>query len=162
MNNISIRLKLTKYYSRENLPNGWKKDSPLTNVGLYQARLTGEGMMNSGATIDQVFCSPSYRCVQTCTAILEEMGLREKISICVEPGLFEWLAWYQDGLPDWMTPEELIAGGYNVNLDYVPILSVKQLEKELSENLEGFYKRNTLILEKRLESTSKLRFSTSN
>lgn len=56
---------------RKNSPEGWQNDSPLTNIGLYQAQLTGEAMKEAGLKIDNVYCSPSYRCIQTCTSALE-------------------------------------------------------------------------------------------
>jgi ubiquitin-associated and SH3 domain-containing protein len=56
---------------RKNGAVGWQKDSPLTNIGEFQARLTGDCMREHAVKIDHVFCSPSYRCIQTCTKILE-------------------------------------------------------------------------------------------
>lgn len=57
--------------NRQNCPDGWQSDSPLTNIGLHQAFLTGEAMKDAKIKIHHVFCSPSYRCVQTCTSALE-------------------------------------------------------------------------------------------
>ena len=36
----------------------------------------------------------------------------------MEPGLFEWLAWYQDAMPDFMSDTELAEAGYNIELSY--------------------------------------------
>ena len=36
----------------------------------------------------------------------------------MEPGLFEWLAWYQDAMPDFMSDKELAEAGYNIELSY--------------------------------------------
>jgi ubiquitin-associated and SH3 domain-containing protein len=121
--------------------SGWQKDSPLTNIGEFQARLTGDCMREHGVTIDHVYCSPSFRCVQTCTNILE--GLRCKQPINIEPGLFEWLAWYTDSLPNFMAADELCAHKYNVNAAYEPIFTVADLDGVKHENLEQFYQRNS-------------------
>ncbi|XP_053690027.1 protein UBASH3A homolog [Sabethes cyaneus] len=132
----------------------WQRDSPLTNIGRYQARLTGEAMKDAGVRIDHVFSSPSFRCIQTATSILEGLGLKGTHPIHVEPGLFEWLAWYQDGLPEWMSNEELIAADYNITLDYDPISKVNQLKEQLQESLEDFYCRNSAVTEHLIKTTS--------
>lgn len=59
------------YFLRKNCPEGWQNDSPLTNVGVYQARLIGEALHEARVQIDNVYCSPAYRCIQTCTSTLE-------------------------------------------------------------------------------------------
>lgn len=56
---------------RFNCPDGWQNDSPLTNIGLYQASLIGEALYDARVQIDNVYCSPAYRCIQTCTSALE-------------------------------------------------------------------------------------------
>lgn len=133
----------------------WKRDSPLTNMGLYQARLTGEGMKDAGVRIDHVYSSPSFRCIQTTTSILEGLGLKDSHPIHVEPGLFEWLAWYQEGLPDWLSKEELVAAEYNIVLDYEPLTKEDDLKARLQEGLEEFYHRNSSVTEHLINNTSK-------
>lgn len=59
------------YFKSKNCPDGWNADSPLTNIGLHQARLTGEALQLAGKKIDHVYCSPAFRCVQTCNSALE-------------------------------------------------------------------------------------------
>jgi ubiquitin-associated SH3 domain-containing protein len=61
-----------------------------------------------------------------------------------EPGLFEWLAWYQDGMPDWMSGEELVAAGYNIQLAYKPYISAEELQ-ESTESCQQFYIRNFFV-----------------
>lgn len=105
---------------------GFARDCPLTVVGSLQANLVGEAMRENNVVINHVYCSPSLRCIQTCHSILEGLGSLE-LPIHVEPGLFEWLAWYQDAMPDWMTEKELAEAGYNVQLSYKPYISAEEL-----------------------------------
>ncbi|XP_065095903.1 ecdysteroid-phosphate phosphatase isoform X2 [Ochlerotatus camptorhynchus] len=138
----------------QRLSTHWKRDSPLTNMGCYQARLTGDAMKDAGVRIDHVYSSPSFRCIQTITGILEGLGLKDSHPIHVEPGLFEWLAWYQEGLPEWMSNEELVAADYNIVMDYDPLTKVDDLKLRLQEGLEEFYQRNSAITEHLINSTN--------
>uniref|UniRef100_A0A182XWX2 SH3 domain-containing protein n=1 Tax=Anopheles stephensi TaxID=30069 RepID=A0A182XWX2_ANOST len=134
-------------------PSLWQRDSPLTNVGRYQALLVGEGMKDAGVRIAKVYCSPSFRCIQTATSVLEGLGLKATLPICIEPGLFEWLAWYQDGIPEWLSNDELIAADYNIATDYQPITTVAELKDHFHEKLGEFYCRNSAIAESIIKST---------
>ncbi len=51
------------------------------------------------------------------------MGICD-IEIHTEPGLFEWLGWYQSGLPKYMTPAEFKENGFKVCQSDVPIWPV--------------------------------------
>eukprot|EP00731_Ephydatia_muelleri_P012280 Em0006g1174a len=107
---ISLSFDSNGLYTRRNLnmpkdipkrkggPGDYAKDSPITEMGVYQAKLTGEGMREQGIRLSHVFCSPALRCVQTADAILK--GLQEtSVKIKIENGLFEWLAWFQGSFP---------------------------------------------------------------
>ncbi|CAB4055711.1 UBASH3 [Lepeophtheirus salmonis] len=90
-------------------PEGFTRDCPLTCLGETQAKLTGEAMQLGG------------------------------VSIHHSPGLFEWLAWYQDGsMPDWMTKDELVEAGFNIDLSYKPYISEDELQ-DTQESAENFY-----------------------
>lgn len=123
-------------------------------MGRYQARLTGEAMKDAGVRIDHVYSSPSFRCIQTTTSILEGLGLKDSHPINVEPGLFEWLAWYQDGLPEWMTKEELVTADYNIAMEYESMINADDLRGRLQESLEEFYQRNSTTTEHLIRNTS--------
>lgn len=120
----------------------WQKDSPLTNIGIHQAQLVGDAMKDANVKIDYAFCSPSFRCVQTCTGVLEGLGLKNKVPIGLEPGLFEWLVWYPEEMPTWLSAQELIAANYNIDTEYVPFVSAETLYAKPQETVEAFYKRN--------------------
>lgn len=68
----------------------------------------------------------------------------DDVKIKIEPGLFEWLLWYPDGLPNWMTSGELTAAGYNIDLDYRPFIAEEVL-KDSQESCEKFYARSALV-----------------
>ena len=58
----------------------------------------------------------------------------------VEPGIFEWLGWYQLGLPKWFSPNDLKGHGYNIDLTYQPFISIAQLD--MDEDIAGYYRRS--------------------
>lgn len=127
----------------------YQNDSPLTTVGEMQANLTGEAMKSSNVKIDLAFASPSLRCVQTLSQILK--GLGSSIEIKVEPGLIEWLAWYPNGLPTWMTGDELTTAGFNIDKNYQPIIAVDQLPGK--ENAAQYYERSYGLIKKIIAGT---------
>ncbi|XP_058820870.1 ecdysteroid-phosphate phosphatase-like [Topomyia yanbarensis] len=131
----------------------WKSDTPLTVLGRYHARLTGEAMKEAGVQIDLVYSSPSFRCIQTAASILEGLGLQESHSIRVEPGLFEWTQWYQSGLPKWLTHRELVAAGYNVATDYEPFSTVEYLNQRMQETIPDYFQRNTELMKELIKTT---------
>ncbi|XP_030750687.1 protein UBASH3A homolog isoform X2 [Sitophilus oryzae] len=130
----------------------YAKDSPLTNMGMFQARLVGETLKDQNITIDHVYCSPSFRCVQTCDSVLQGMHRKNELLIKIEPGLFEWMAWYPpETVPDWMTPEELTKAGYNIDENYVAMVSEQEI-KDSRENCEQFYLRSAFVTRSALSS----------
>lgn len=127
----------------------YQNDCPLTTVGEIQANLVGQAMRSSGVTIDVAFASPSLRCVQTLSKILEGHG--SNIPIKVEPGLIEWLAWYPNGLPTWMTPESLTKAGFNVDNSYEAVVNTESLPQR--ENAAQYYDRSFELIKNIIEQT---------
>ncbi|XP_065168642.1 ecdysteroid-phosphate phosphatase isoform X2 [Atheta coriaria] len=131
----------TNIPARADGPKGYIKDCPLTNIGQLQARLVGEALFDSNVTITHAYSSPSLRCVQTCDAVLSGLGIKDTVSIKVEPSLFEWLVWYQDTTPSWLTPDEYRTAGFNIDENYESIITQQELFKN-RENCEQFYERS--------------------
>ncbi|XP_045594027.1 ecdysteroid-phosphate phosphatase isoform X2 [Procambarus clarkii] len=137
---------------RKGAPHSFYKDCPLTNIGLLQATLVGQAMKANETEVHHVFCSPSLRCVQTCTNILKGLGIAEQMPINIEPGLFEWLAWYHDGMPIWMTLDELTDSGFNISLNYDPLIRKEEL-KDTHESCEQYYGRNAYVTQSIINTT---------
>lgn len=137
---------------RERVPADWTNDSPLTVVGLFQARQLGTSLKNFGVKFSSVFVSPAFRCIQTATEVLRAMD--SDLQLNVELGMFEWLAWYENfGFPNWMTTKELLAAGYNINKDYQPVMD-RISEEHIRESLEEFYNRNSNTMQEILRTNS--------
>ncbi|GFR08665.1 protein UBASH3A homolog [Trichonephila clavata] len=147
--NLNMPLSVPK---RKGGPMDFFKDCPLTRVGLLQATLTGEAMKIAGVKFDHVFCSPSLRCVETCTNALKASE-QTHLPINIEPGLFEWLSWYRDGMPKWMSLEELKNCGFNIVMDYEPVIKATDVTN-VKETSEEYYMRNYLVSSKLVEKYS--------
>lgn len=137
---------------RKNGPSAYNRDTPVTRVGMFQAQLIGEALANEA--IDYVFCSPSFRCVQTCDAFLRGCKKQNKLQIKIEPGLFEHFQWYNDDLPVWLTPQELVKAGFNIDTNYKSLKDEKHL-KDAHESYEDFCARNADITKTILNSYSR-------
>ncbi|XP_015180456.1 PREDICTED: protein UBASH3A homolog isoform X4 [Polistes dominula] len=129
--------------------NEFKHDGPITSIGELQARLMGDAIKSSKMQVDAAFTSPFLRCIQTLNNILK--GLELDLPIKIEPGLTEWLAWYPAGVPTWMTPEELINAGYNVDTNYNHIIKMKDLT--IKETSTQYYERSYKLIKHIIENT---------
>lgn len=58
-------------------------DSPLTEIGQFQARLTGEALGYEGYKIHYCYTSPALRCIQTATQILAGIYILNFVYIIV-------------------------------------------------------------------------------
>lgn len=138
--------------NRKKGSQAYHRDSPLTKIGVYQAELAGEGFKENGETVRFAYCSPAFRSIQTCDGVLRTLGLKDSVPIKVEPSLFEWMEWYTDGNLDFLTNEELIDAGYNIDTKYKPLVSKEELMGQRSkEKLEEFYGRNYELTKKVIE-----------
>ena len=99
--------------------------------------LEGNALKDVDVPIDHVYASPSLRCIQTATGIVQGLGLQRPIH--VEPGLFEWLGWYKSGLPVFMEHSELQAAGFNIDTSYEPVFPVSRYNRD--EDIDGYYDR---------------------
>ncbi|CAI9175958.1 unnamed protein product [Rangifer tarandus platyrhynchus] len=106
----------------------FENDPPLSSCGIFQSRMAGEALLDSGIRITSVFSSPALRCVQTAKHILGEFKLEKKVKIRVEPGIFEWTKWEAGKTtPTLMTLEEMKEADFNVSLDYRPAFPLASL-----------------------------------
>jgi len=129
---------------RHGSPESFFKDSPITSGGEMMARFLGEALVDANQTLGHVYCSPSLRCVQTANGILKGLGVQDKTPITIEPGLFEWLAWYQDSMPTFMTPTELEEAGFRLRRDHQPIIDFSEL-RDRKESSEQYYARSLYV-----------------
>jgi len=82
------------------------------------------------------------------------LEIEKQVSICVEPGIFEWLGWYnQSGLPDWMNNDELIAAGFNVNSKYEALVPLSQLSNSATETVEQYHIRCDEVVQNLIKTT---------
>lgn len=131
---------------RKGTPQSFMEDSPLTVQGLFQARLVGESMRENRITFSHIYSSPALRCIQTADAILS--GLSLKKAIFIEPGIFEWMMWHQNGLPSFMMPGELKAAGFDIDASHHPFWTAFDVNETLSDYYDRCHMVTSSILEK--------------
>ncbi len=113
-------------------------DSPITEMGYVSSQMIGRAMRVSHCHPSVIYASPALRCIQTAHGILKTLAKKPKIR--VEPGLFEWMAWYATP-PKWMSADELEKAGYEVDTSYKPVMSEKQLLDKRAESSREHYER---------------------
>jgi broad specificity phosphatase PhoE len=120
-------------------------DPPLTELGLHQCKIVGEELAAQGIQIDHIYSSPALRCIQTADKILEGLQTRDKISIRIEPCLFEFLKWYPVVPVQWpfLDFDELTQNGYNIDKSYKPFYPIESLRSDEDELM--FYTRSHFI-----------------
>ncbi|XP_039757896.1 protein UBASH3A homolog isoform X2 [Pararge aegeria] len=140
-----------KLVDRAGGAESYARDTPLTRVGQLQAFLVGEGLRLANASVTHVYASAALRCVETAHNFLQGLQADPSVKIKVEPGLFEYKGWHlAKGLAPFMTPAELHAAGYNVDLEYKPFVD---LDVTSNETIEEFYKRNELVMHSAAKTT---------
>ncbi|XP_059020783.1 ubiquitin-associated and SH3 domain-containing protein A isoform X2 [Mustela lutreola] len=113
---------------RRNGIKDFENDPPLSSCGIFQSRMAGEALLDSGIRVTAAFTSPALRCVQTARHILEELKLEKRIKIRVEPGIFEWTKWESGKTtPALMTLDELKEANFNVSTEYRPAFPLASL-----------------------------------
>ncbi|CAF3636703.1 unnamed protein product [Adineta steineri] len=121
-------------------------DSPITEIGTTQARLTGEALAANESLAQYCYSSPSLRCIQTAFCILQGMGVEDRVKIRIEPGLFEFLGWYERGLPTLFTSSDMNINEdeevnlYNIDKNYRPIIPLEKLSRD--EKAIDYYNRS--------------------
>lgn len=144
---------------RQGSPESFHLDCPLTVLGETQAGLLGQALRLAGESkIQHVYCSPSLRSLQTCHNILKGLEIEHSVPICLEPGLFEWLAWHKgSGMPQFLTPTELADAGFRLHKDHQYFIDFSQLNDMLRsepvESIEQYYKRSHYVTQLALRCT---------
>lgn len=147
---LNMPLSLPK---RQGSPESFYKDCPLTVLGETQARLLGQALRLAGiSSIQHVYCSPSLRSMQTCQNILKGLEIEHSVPICLEPGLFEWLIWYKDSLPQFLTPSEMLDAGFRLSDQHQYFVSFNEL-LETHESAEQYYMRSHYVTQCALRCT---------
>ncbi|CAF0954257.1 unnamed protein product [Brachionus calyciflorus] len=132
---------------REN-PYEFEFDPPLTENGLNQARIHGEELAKTGIRIKYMYSSPALRSIQTADKILEGMGLKDKVPIRIEIGLFELLSWqmYVPNKYPWIDKINLKNFGYNIDIHYKPFIVYENLKRD--ETIYDYYQRSHYVAKK--------------
>jgi ubiquitin-associated SH3 domain-containing protein len=115
-------------------------DSPITEIGKFQARLTGEALAEQGFRFSYCYVSPSLRCIQTADQILKAQGIDKHVKIRIEASIFENTSLYASGLPKFLTKEFLYRNGFNIDMSYRPVIPSDRLKPK--ESLANYYNRS--------------------
>lgn len=79
------------------------------------------------------------------------VGMNKDFKMKIETGLFEWMGWFRDLKPTWMTVEEYKYNGYHVDESYTPFTDASALKHD--EELDEYYERSYLLMQHLIDST---------
>ncbi|VDK26739.1 unnamed protein product, partial [Anisakis simplex] len=138
----------SKLAPRPGGPRDYSDDTPITNSGYAYCIRTGELLRERGISIDFIYSSPAYRCMQTAQGILEGLQAKE-LRIRIEPGLFQWMRWCKHGLPTFLNPSEYEEAGFPVDSSYEGFDDAKEFDEK--ETLLDYYTRSFAIVQRILK-----------
>ncbi len=114
-----------------------KYDPPLSDDGIIQAETLAEKLLHPNIKIDDIFCSPFLRAIQTAYPIAKNLNLPIK----VEAGLGEWHN------PNWMDEKPVTESIQELHEKY-PLIDQNyqaQIIPQYPETLEDVQKRTATI-----------------
>lgn len=82
----------------------------------------------------------SKKRIQVIIILRIAQGLEKVVKIRIEPSIFEFLGWYDKGLPTFVNLEALLQFGYNIETSYKPLLPIDRLQPD--ENYTDYYQRS--------------------
>ncbi|CAF0895705.1 unnamed protein product [Rotaria sp. Silwood1] len=119
-------------------------DTPLTANGLAQSWNVGNVLARYNLPVTACYSSPAFRSIQTADGILEGMGRKGHVPLRLELGLFECTSWYARSPINFMSDNELIHGGHNIDRHYRSQMS----HLRLLENEYQYYDRSKETMKK--------------
>ncbi|KAI1717157.1 histidine phosphatase superfamily (branch 1) domain-containing protein [Ditylenchus destructor] len=105
--------------------NEYLEDTPLTQMGNVLAQLVGRGLYINGRRPDSIYCSPALRCVKTAAIVANSAKASCKLNI--EAGLFENNNLYPHLHPKWVSRNEFLNAGFNVDMEYKSFYTQEQI-----------------------------------
>ncbi|KAI1698139.1 histidine phosphatase superfamily (branch 1) domain-containing protein [Ditylenchus destructor] len=98
-------------------------DDPMLSArGVQMATAIGEQLAEKNHVLNAIYVSPSLRCIQT-AQFATEYHLDNQPLIRIEPGFYGTSYNHIEEPRDWISPTECHRAGYNVDLNYSPILT---------------------------------------
>ncbi|KRZ32673.1 MutS -like protein 5, partial [Trichinella pseudospiralis] len=140
--------------SNGELPEGvdaWVEDTPLSNMGRAAAFLMGRALAREEETLDYVFASPAYRCVETADEVVRGYESEcdflpdVKLKVKIEDGLFEYGFGRLSRVPPFLSLAAFKEEQYCVDEDYVPFFPREQLS--VDETYLQFVRRSQAVVE---------------
>ncbi|CAF0910059.1 unnamed protein product [Didymodactylos carnosus] len=122
----------------------YEVDTPLTSRGLLQSWNVGNVLNRFNLPITACYSSPAFRSIETADKILEGMGRKMVVPIRLELGLFECTSWYAQAPITFMSEQELLHGGFNIDQTYRSQIS----DLKLFENEYQYYDRSRDAMKK--------------
>ncbi|CAF0771352.1 unnamed protein product [Adineta steineri] len=121
----------------------YEGDTPLTRNGLKQSWNVGNTLAKTNSPVVACYSSPAIRSIQTADNILAGMGRRD-IPIKLDLSLFECSSWYARSPINFMSDQELLHNGLNIDHSYQA--QVKNLQP--TETEYQYYDRSKEIMKK--------------
>ncbi|KFD55996.1 hypothetical protein M514_03120, partial [Trichuris suis] len=147
----NLNMPLTAPFRAENLIDSkidWSADPGLSTIGHWTASLMGMKLSKLKVQIDQVFCSPAMRCVQTASRVIEgyeSLPHAVNLKIQIEQGLYEWGYGRGYPLPRFVEPKLLAEGGTPIDIYYKSAISSNDISPE--ETYADFNRRSFNVMD---------------